>query len=87
MCFFNPFKSINKKLNLIMANQQQHAAELRALKEQNDKARAEVLAKIADLEAAIIAAGNTTPEVDTALADLKASVQTDDDIVPDQAPV
>lgn len=83
MCFFNPFRSINKKLKLIMANQAEHAAELRALKEQNDKARAEVLAKIAALELAI---GQTTPEVDAALANLKASVQTDDDIVPDELP-
>ena len=69
-----------------MATQAEHAAELRALKEQNDKARAEVLAKIAALEEAINNAGNTTPEVDQALADLKASVQTDDDIVPDEQP-
>lgn len=59
------------------------AAELAAVKVQNDKARAEVLAKIQALEDAIANAGNTTPEVDAALADLKASVQTDDDIVPD----
>jgi len=74
------------KLNLIMANQTELAQQLRDLKEQNDKARTEVLAKIADLEAAIIAAGNTTAEVDEALAALKASVQVDDDIVPDEAP-
>lgn len=66
-----------------MATQEDHAAELRSLKEQNDKARAEVLAKIAALELAI---GQTTPEVDAALADLKASVQTDDDIVLDEVP-
>lgn len=68
----------------IMATQAQHAAELRAIKAQNEKARAEVLAKIAALEEAINNAGNTTTEVDEALADLKASVQVDDDIVPDQ---
>lgn len=64
-------------------DQTQLAAELAAIKEQNDKARAEVLQKIADLEAAIINAGNTSPEVDAALTALKASVQTDDDIVAD----
>jgi len=63
--------------------QEQLAAELKVIKEQNDKARAEVLAKIAALEAAIAAAGNTTEAVDIALAELKASVQTDDDIVAD----
>lgn len=83
MCFLNPFRTIIKKLNSIMATQEEHAAELRAVKEQNDKARAEVLAKISALELAI---GQTTPEVDAAMADLKASVQTDDDIVPDAAP-
>ncbi len=64
-------------------SQAQLAQDLKDLKEQNDKARAEVLQKIADLEAAVIAAGNVTPEVEAAFADLKASVQTDDDIVPD----
>lgn len=77
---------IIKKLNQIIMNQAELAAELAAIKEQNDKARAEVLQKIADLEAAIIAAGNTSLEVDAALAALKASVQTDDDIVPDVTP-
>lgn len=67
-------------------NQQELAQELANLKTQNDKARAEVLAKIAALEQAIANAGNTTPEVDAALAELKASVQTDDDIVADEVP-
>ncbi len=71
----------------IMATQAELAKELRDLKDQNDKARAEVLAKIKALEDALAAAGGTTPEVDEALAALKASVQTDDDIVPDEADV
>lgn len=71
------------KLNKIMATQAELAQQLRDLTAQNEKARVEILAKIAALEQAIIDAGNTTPEVDAALADLKASVQTDDDIVPD----
>lgn len=66
-----------------MATQQELAAELTAIKEQNDKATAEILAKIADLETALANAGNTTQEIDDALAALKASVQRDDDIVPD----
>ena len=64
-------------------SQSQLAAELTAIKDQNEKARTEILAKIAALEEALANAGNTTPEVDAALADLKASVQTDDDLNPD----
>ena len=64
-------------------SQAEVAQELRDIKAQNDKSRTEVLQKIADLEAAIANAGNSTPEVDEALAALKASVQTDDDIVAD----
>jgi cell division septum initiation protein DivIVA len=67
-------------------SQAEHAQALRDLTAQNEKARVEVLAKIAALEEAIANAGNTTEEVDAALADLKASVQTDDDIVPDAPP-
>jgi len=76
-------KTIIKNQNKMALTQEQLAAELKVIKEQNDKARAEVLAKIAALEAAIAAAGNTTEAVDIALAELKASVQTDDDIVAD----
>lgn len=74
---------IIKKLDNMSKTQAEIAAELVAIKEQNDKARAEVLAKIADLETALANSGNSTPEVDDALAALKSSVQTDDDIVPD----
>jgi hypothetical protein len=63
-----------------MANQAEHAAQLRAVTAQNEKARREILAKIAALEAALETAGGTTAEVDEALAELKASVQTDDDL-------
>lgn len=67
----------------IIMDQTQLAADLSALKDQTEKAKGEVLAKIATLESAIAAAGNTTPEVDAALAALKSSVQGVDDIVPD----
>ena len=66
-----------------MATQAELAQQLRDINTQNEKSRVEILKKIADLEAALAAAGNTTPEVDEAVAALKASVQTDDDIVPD----
>jgi seryl-tRNA synthetase len=75
--------SINQKLNQIMATQAELAQQLRDVTAQNEKARQEILKKISDLEQAIIDAGNTSPEVDEALTALKASVQTDDDIVPD----
>ena len=53
------------------------------------KAKAEIVAQVAALEAAIIGAGNTTPAVDAALAALKATVQDIDDLNPDKpaAPV
>lgn len=70
-----------------MSDQAQLAQDLRDLKEQNDKSRAEVLQRFAELEAAIVAAGNTTPEVDEALAALKTSIQTDDDLIADAPPV
>ena len=74
---------LNFKLNSIMATQAELAQQLRDINTQNEKSRVEILQKIADLEAALANAGNTTPEVDEAVAALKASVQTDDDIVPD----
>lgn len=74
---------IIQNLKQIMATQAELAQQLRDVTAQNEKSRQEILAKIEALEQAVIAAGNSTPEVDQALADLKASVQTDDDIVPD----
>ena len=76
-------KLIIKLLNQIIMTNAELKQQLEDITTQNEKARVEILQKIADLEAAIIAAGQTTPEVDTALTALKASVQTDDDIVPD----
>jgi uncharacterized membrane-anchored protein YhcB (DUF1043 family) len=78
---------INIKLKKIVMTQAELQAELVALKAQNEKAKGEIVGKIAALEAAIANQGNTTPEVDAALADLKVSVQGTDDIVPDPAPV
>lgn len=78
--------SISNLKELIMATSAEHAAELRAVTAQNEKARAEIVAKIKALEDAIAAGGNTTAEVDEALAALKASVQTDDDMHEDPPP-
>lgn len=74
---------ITKTLNKMAKSQAETAAELRAIKDQNEKARVEILQKIKDLEDALANAGNTSQEVDDAVQALKASVQTDDDIVPD----
>lgn len=72
-----------KHQHQIMSTQAELAAQLSEVAAQVEKAKAEITAKIADLETAIGNAGNTTPEVDAALAALKASVQGVDDIVPD----
>lgn len=64
-------------------NQAELTQALVDLKAQNEKARAEIVAKIAALEAAVAAGGTVSPEVEAALADLKASVQADDDLNPD----
>lgn len=66
-----------------MATQAELAQQLRDITAQNEKARAEILANVQRLEEAVAAAGATTPEVDEALAALRASVQADDDLNPD----
>lgn len=76
------FQRLDRMENSIMASNAELAQQLRDLKDQNEKARAEILAKIKALEDAL-ANGDTTPEVDAALADLKASIQQDDDMHPD----
>lgn len=71
------------KITNIMATQAELAQSLRDIKAQADKAQAEIIAAVAALEAALAAAGTTTPEVDAALADLKTTVQGLDDLNPD----
>ena len=66
-----------------MATQSEHAAALQALRDQVARNRTEVLARIAELEAAVAAAGGTSPEVDAAFEALRTEVQaSDDDVVP-----
>lgn len=65
-------------------NQTELSQALIALKAQNEKAKGEIVGKFAALEAAIANQGNTTPEVDAALSDLKVSIQGTDDLVPDE---
>lgn len=64
-------------------NMTELATQLTAIKEQADKAKAEVIAAVAALDAALQAAGGTTPAVDAAVAALKTSVQSLDDLNPD----
>lgn len=71
---------LEKKL---MASQSEMAQQLRDMKAQNEKARAENADRLKKLEEAMAAAGASTPEVDAALADLKASIQSEDDENPD----
>lgn len=61
-------------------NAQQLQVELENLTAQNEKARAEVIARIAELENALTLAGTMPEGVEVALANLKASVQLDDDM-------
>jgi hypothetical protein len=55
---------------------------IQAVGTQLQKAQAEIVQKITDLEAAL-ANANLSPEAEAALADLKAKAQGLDDIVPD----
>lgn len=73
-------------LEKLMASQAELAASLASVSAQVAKIGTEtsgLLTKVADLEAALAAAGNTTPEVDAALAALRAQVQVVDDLVVD----
>lgn len=75
-----------KKVDQLMATQAELAAELFGIRTSVTKIGTETaatLAKVAELEAALAAAGGTTPEVDAALAALKAQVQVVDDLVLD----
>jgi ABC-type transporter Mla subunit MlaD len=74
---------INAKLEIIMATQTELAVELGAIKDQLAKAAGEIVAKVASLESALASAGNSTPEVDAAVAELKVAAQALDDLNPD----
>ena len=74
------------KVEAIMSTQVELAAELSNVTAHVAKIGTEtqtLLGKIAELAAAIATAGNTTPEVDAALAALQEQVIVVDDLVPD----
>lgn len=77
---------INNKLTQIMATQAQVAADLVALTDQVTKIKSEVTGKLQELADAIAAQGTASPEVEAALAGLKAEVQAVDDLVVDPLP-
>jgi uncharacterized protein YoxC len=75
-----------KYLEKIMSTQAELAATLVAIGEQIVKIGTEtdsLIQKVDDLEAALVAAGGTTPEVDAALAAVKAQLQIVDEKVQD----
>ncbi len=75
-----------RKVDTIMATQAELAEDLRTQAAKIDKIGTEtdgLKASIADLEQALLNAGNTTPEVDAAMADVKSRLQAVDDKVTD----
>jgi hypothetical protein len=75
-----------ERLESIMATQAELQVQIEALTVQAEKAKGEIVAKIADLQAAIEAADEVDPGVVAAVAALTAVVQGVDDIVPDAPP-
>lgn len=67
---------INHQQRKIMSTQAELAAALRAVNAQLQKAIEEIVAAVAN-------SGNTTPEVDAAVAALQAAAQALDDLNPD----
>lgn len=70
---------LQNSLYYIMATQDELAQSLEDVNTQLQKAIAEIIAAVA-------AAGNTTPRVDAAMAALKNAAQALDDLNPDQPP-
>lgn len=78
--------AINHKVDLIMATQVQHAEELRQVTAKIVKIgteTAKTLQRVIDLEALLAAGGDTSEEVNEAVAALKVQAQLTDDLTPD----
>lgn len=73
---------IERRLRKIIMNQTELAEHLRGRDEQLNRALVEINGRIQDLITAVQNAGNTTPEVDEAIANLDTVSQALDDIVP-----
>ena len=76
-----------ERLDSIMATQAELQVQIEALTVQAEKAKGEIVAKIAELQAAIDNADDVDAGVLAAFDGLKAVVQGVDDIVPDPVPV
>ncbi len=84
--FISPLTVIINLLKEIKMDQAQLASEIGEIKATVAKAGAEIVAKIANLEQKIEEAGQVSPAVQEALAELKLAAKAVDDIVPDPAP-
>jgi hypothetical protein len=73
---------IKQTLKEIQMTGQEALAAIQAIGTQLTKAKDEIIAKIATLEASL-ANANLSPEAEAALADLKNQAQALDDVVPD----
>ena len=74
---------INSKQELLMSTQAELATQLSTLVAQVVKSRNEIINHVAAIQAALDAAGNTSADVDAALAALRAELQITDDLIPD----
>ena len=75
---------INNKIGTLVMTGQEALAAIQAVGTQLTKAKDEIVAKLAQLEAAL-ANTNLPPEAEAALTDLKAQAQALDDVVPTPA--
>lgn len=74
------FSFLTLKFDQMAKTQAELAQDLRDTNAQLQKAKAEILASTDRLEQAVRDAGNVTPEVEEALAELKSNVQSVDDL-------
>jgi len=73
---------IERRIIILNMNQAELAQHLTERDDMLNHALAEILARIQELIAAVQAAGNTTPEVDAAIANLDTVSQALEDVVP-----
>ncbi len=81
--FHGDSKKTNKLLKQILMNQTELKEKLEALTSQAQKSNAEIQAKLQELADAIATQGNTSPDVDAALANLTAVVKANDELIAD----
>jgi hypothetical protein len=81
------FGLLNWKLDIMRGRMQEDhmelVDELKSVKDQLEKAKSEIVVKVGDLEAAVVASGTPSVEVTNAVAELKAVAQGLDDVVAD----